>query len=186
MAVNKARPAGNHFNNLGYRDRDMPYYGAESHMDGLCTIGVPQTVQEGTPEEIYVRYIASGPKGNLGRSPEVLGHNTVPLFQDPEMTLGMGSFTAFVFVCLNDQTREGCGQTSLLKGAHHATEKFLRWQRATNGRMGPEGPAGRASTMRRPTAVGSSTCRSPCASSFSTRRPSPRRTAGVGLARSRP
>lgn len=140
VGVNKARAPGDHFNNLGYRDKDMPYYGAESHMDGLCTIAVPQQVQEGSPDEIYKRYIASGPKGDLGRSPDVMGHNMVPLFQDPEMTLGMGSFTTFVFVCLNDQTREGCGQTALLRGAHHATEKFLRWQRETNGCMGPEGP----------------------------------------------
>ncbi len=142
VGVNKVRMPGDHFNNLGYRDRDMPYYGAETHMDGLCTIGVPQTIQDGTPEEIYARYISSGPKGDLGRSADVIGHNTVPLFQDPEMTLGMGSFTAFAFVCLNDQTREGCGQTALLKGAHHATEQFFRWQRKEgNGRMGPEGPA---------------------------------------------
>lgn len=136
----KPRKPGNHFNNLGYRERDQPYYAAESHMDGLCTIGVPQEVQSGTPEEIYRRYVASGPKGDLGRSADVMGHNSVPLFQDPELTLGMGSFTAFVFVCLNDQTREGCGQTALLKGAHHVTERFFRWQRAQNGCIGPEGP----------------------------------------------
>lgn len=138
--ITPVRPPGNHFNNLGYREKDQPYYGAESHMDGLCTIGVPQTVQEGSQEEIYKRYISSGPKGDIGRSPEVMGHNSVPLFEDPDMTLGMGSFTSFVFVCLNDQTREGCGQTALLRGAHHETEKFLQWQRATNDRMGPEGP----------------------------------------------
>lgn len=138
--INRVRKPGDHFNNLGYREKDQPYYAAESHMDGLCTIGVPQEVQEGTPEEIYKRYIASGPKGDLGRSADVMGHNMVPLFEDPEMTLGMGSFTAFVFVCLSDQTREGCGQTTLLKGAHHATEKFFRWQRARNGCIGPEGP----------------------------------------------
>ena len=28
----KQREPGQHFNNLGYRDRDMPYYGAESCM----------------------------------------------------------------------------------------------------------------------------------------------------------
>lgn len=136
----KPRQPSDRFNNLGYRERDQPYYAAESHMDGLCTIGVPQEVQSGTPEEIYARYVASGPKGDLGRSADVMGHNSVPLFQDPELTLGMGSFTAFVFVCLNDQTREGCGQTALLKGAHHATERFFRWQRAENGCIGPEGP----------------------------------------------
>ena len=140
VGANRVRKPGNHFNNLGYREKDMPYHGAESHMDGILTIRVPQQVQKGTPEEIYARYIASGSKGDLGRSPEVMGHNSVPLFEDPEMTLGMGSFTAFVFVCLSDQTREGCGQTALLRGAHHVTEKFLRWQRASNGCMGPEGP----------------------------------------------
>ena len=129
-----------HFNNLGYRERDMPYFGAQSHVDGSCTIATPQEVQTGTPQEIYTRYIASGPKGNLGRSPDVMGHNMVPLFMDPEMTLGLGSFTAFVFVCLSDQTEEGRGQTALLKGAHHAVEKFFRYQRDANNHLGVEGP----------------------------------------------
>ncbi|MDP6916887.1 MAG: hypothetical protein QF895_02905, partial [SAR86 cluster bacterium] len=137
--IKQAQP-GEHFNSLGYKDKDMPYYGAQVHMDGSQTINVPQEVQEGTEEEIYYRYIASGPKGDLGRSPDVMGHNMVPLFQDPEMTLALGSFTAFVFVCLNDQTEEGRGQTSLLKGAHHEMEKFFRWQYETNGHLGPEGP----------------------------------------------
>ena len=140
VGVNKVRKPGDHFNNLGYREKDQPYFSAESHMDGLCTIGVPQERQAGTPDEIYSRYVASGPKGDLGRSADVIGHNSVPLFEDPEMTLGMGSFTAFVFVCLNDQTREGRGQTALLRGAHHVTEKFFRWQRSVNGCIGPEGP----------------------------------------------
>ena len=140
IGVNKRSEPGDHFNNLGYRDRDMPYYGAQTHMDGLITIAAPQEVQEGTPEEIYHRYFASGPKGDLGRSPDVMGHNMVPMFQDPEMTLGNGSFTAFVFVCLNDQSVEGCGQTALLRGAHHAVERFFRGQYAANGHLGPEGP----------------------------------------------
>ena len=131
---------GDHFDSFGYREKDQPYYAAELHMDGLCTIAIPQEVQQGTPEEIYRRYIASGPKGDLGRSPEIMGHNMVPLFMDPEMTLAIGSFTAFVFVCLNDQTREGCGQTALLRGAHHASERFFQWQRAQNDHIGPEGP----------------------------------------------
>ena len=129
-----------HFNSLGYRDQDMPYYGAQTHVDGNITIRAPQEVQQGTPEEIYLRYFANGPKGDLGRSPEVIGHNMVPMFEDPAMTLGLGSFTAFVIVCLNDQTVEGCGQTALLKCAHHSVERFFRYQYETNGRLGPEGP----------------------------------------------
>jgi hypothetical protein len=140
VGVRKRSEPGEHFNNLGYREKDQPYYAAESHMDGLCTISAPQEVQDGSDDEIYRRYIASGPKGDLGRSADVMGHNMVPLFEDPEMTLGMGSFTAFAFVCLSDQMTEGCGQTALLKGAHHATEKFFQWQRETSDRVGPEGP----------------------------------------------
>lgn len=128
------------FNNLGYRDCDMPYYGAQSHVDGSCTIAIPQDVQEGCTHEVYRRYIASGPKGDLGRSADVIGHNMVPLFQDREMTLGLGSFTSFVFVCLNDQSVPGRGQTALLRGAHHAVEEFFQWQRSVNGRIGVEGP----------------------------------------------
>ena len=140
VGVRKVSQPGEHFNNVGYRDKDMPYYGAETHMDGSITISAPQEVQEGTREEIYHRYFASGPKGDLGRSPDVMGHNMVPMFEDPEMTLGLGSFTSFVFVCLNDQTVEGCGQTALLRGAHHATERFFRMQRDINNHLGPEGP----------------------------------------------
>jgi len=140
VGVRKASKPGDYFNNVGYRDKDMPYYGAETHMDGSITITAPQEPQQGTPEEIYKRYFAAGPKGDLGRSPDVMGHNMVPMFEDPEMTLGLGSFTAFVFVCLSDQTVEGCGQTALLRGAHHAVEKFFRMQRDTNNCLGPEGP----------------------------------------------
>ena len=131
---------GDRFTNLGYRDKDLPYYGAGTHMDGSITIAAPQAVQEGTPEEIYARHFATGPKGDLGRSPEVMGHNMVPMFEDPAMTLGLGSFTAFAFICLNDQTGEGRGQTAVLRGAHHAMEKFFRMQYETNGHLGPEGP----------------------------------------------
>ena len=140
IGINNVRKPGEPFNNLGYREKDQPYFSSESHIDGSMTIGVPQEVQQGTPDEIYKRYIASGPKGDLGRSADVVGHNMVPMFEDPEMTLGLGSFTAFCFVCLNDQTREGCGQTALLPGAHHAVEKFLQWQYETNGHVGVEGP----------------------------------------------
>ena len=140
VGVRPVSAPGDHFNNLGYRERDMPYYAAEPHVDGSMTIRIPQEVQEGTLEEIYRRYIASGPNGDLGRNPEVIGHNMVPMFEDPAMTLGLGSFTAFVFVCLNDQTVEGRGQTALLRGAHHAVERFFRWQRDVNNHLGVEGP----------------------------------------------
>ncbi len=140
VGIREVSEPGEHFSNVGYREKDLPYYAAETHVDGNLTIKIPQERQEGTPEEIYKRYIASGPNGDLGRSPDVIGHNMVPLFEDPEMTLGLGSFTSFVFVCLTDQTVEGCGQTAVIPGGHHAVERFFRMQRDTNGHLGPEGP----------------------------------------------
>ncbi|MDP6265096.1 MAG: hypothetical protein QGG98_07610 [Pseudomonadales bacterium] len=140
VAITKISKPGDNFVPLGYRDRDVPYFGASIHMDGSITIASPQEVQDGTPEEIYLRHIASGPRGDLGRSPEVTGHNMGVLFQDPEMTLSLGSFTAFAFVALNDQSVEGSGQTAVIPGAHHAMEEFFRWQYETNGHLGPEGP----------------------------------------------
>ena len=140
VGVNERREPSDSYVPVGYRDRDLPYYGAELHMDGAITIAPPQQPMAGSPDEVYRRYFASGPRGDLGRSAAVMGHNMTPMFQDPEMTLGLGSFTAFLFVCLNDQMVEGRGQTAVLPGSHHAVERFFRWQRSVNGRVGPEGP----------------------------------------------
>ncbi len=140
VAVREFSEPSQQFNNVGYRDEETPYFGASIHMDGLLSINAPQEIQHGSPQEIYNRYIASGPKGDLGRSPEVLGHNLVPLFQDPATTLSIGSFTALVFVSLSDQTKEGSGQTGVLKGAHHPMEEFFKWQKQQGSLLGPEGP----------------------------------------------
>ena len=51
VGVIKVTEPGDHFNNVGYRDKDMPYYGAQTHMDGNITITAPQEVQQGTAEE---------------------------------------------------------------------------------------------------------------------------------------
>jgi hypothetical protein len=138
--VNRVAEPSDRFGSMGYRDRDVPYFGAQLHMDGAITIAPPQEVMRGSHDEIYSQYFASGPRGDLGRSAEVMGHNMTPLFQDPAMTLGLGSFTSFLFVCLNDQMVEGCGQTSVLPGSHHAVERFFRWQRSVDNCIGPEGP----------------------------------------------
>ena len=128
------------FNERGYRDMDMPYYGAVLHVDGQISVPPPQEPITVTPEEIYLKQIATLRNGHLGRSADVIGRNMVPLFMDPAMTLAIGNFTAFVIVCLNDQMKPGCGQTSVLQGAHHAAEKFFQWQRSVNDHLGAEGP----------------------------------------------
>jgi hypothetical protein len=140
IAFRKPAPPSAHFNSLGYRDRDMPYWGSNLHAEGLCSMAVPQEVHEGTPDEIYRRFVALGPKGDLGRSPDVIGANAVPLFEDPDMTIACGNISLFVFACLSPQTEPGWGQTALLPRSHHSLARFFRWQRETNGRLGPEGP----------------------------------------------
>jgi hypothetical protein len=151
----KSEADGN-FGPVGYRDSDIPYYGANTRecaslchhmsrlamrpcrcsdtrrqmcadMDGICTImsGIPQdpaTVAGLTHDEKYRHYVNAGMdprtggkeplnagktdlpcdgKPEPGRSCEVVGENGgVPLFSDPGCTLGIGSFTAFVFACL--------------------------------------------------------------------------------------
>ena len=47
VGVLKQSEPGEHFNNVGYRDKDMPYFGTQIHMDGSQTIAAPQEVQEG-------------------------------------------------------------------------------------------------------------------------------------------
>ncbi|GIT38884.1 MAG: hypothetical protein Ct9H300mP8_00800 [Gammaproteobacteria bacterium] len=51
-------------------------------------------------------------------------------------------------MCLNDQTVEGRDKLPCY-AAPHATEKFFRGNK-TNGKLGPEGPAGQGSTTKRP------------------------------------
>jgi hypothetical protein len=136
----RGQTPGEHFGLLGYRDKDIPYYAADLHIDGQAVYTPPQEPVEGTPEEIYQRYISTGRTGAIGRSADNIGINYSPLFHDPEMTNSLGGFTAFLFVCLSDQTVPGGGQTCLLRGGHHVSEQFLRWQYGIDGRLGNEGP----------------------------------------------
>ena len=58
----------------------------------------------------------------------------------PEKKLSICSFTCFVGVCLSDQSKEGRGNLTVLKGAHHGVQEFFRWQAQQGGTLGPEGP----------------------------------------------
>eukprot|EP01045_Picozoa_sp_COSAG04_P021802 COSAG04_NODE_2380_length_4235_cov_1.534333_6_plen_331_part_00 len=146
--VHPSKPSKSFRTGHGYPDKDMPYGGWTPHCDGLFGAMLPPEVQAGhaevsakyTPQEIYDIIVNAAPRApNIGRSPDVIGTNFVPLFEDPEMTLSLGSFTALVGVCLNDQMTPGAGQLGLLKGGHHATQRFFRKQRASGGIIGPEG-----------------------------------------------
>ena len=140
VGVTKQSAPADHFTPLGYKEKDLPYFGHGMHAEGLFTVAPPQERASGTKEEIYNRMISSGPRGNIGRTADVIGSNTDPLFQDPDMTLSVGSFTAFCIVALNDQMADGVGQTAVVPGGHRVLEAFYRWQHETSGKVGPEGP----------------------------------------------
>ena len=124
----------------GYLEKDEPYYGVNLHLDGQAVFPTPQVPVEGEPDEIYAQYITGGRNGDVGKSPQNIGVNYAPLFHDPDMTNSLGSFTAFLFICLSDQSMPGGGQTNVLKGAHHASEEFFRWQYSQEKRLGIDGP----------------------------------------------
>ena len=63
-----------------------------------------------------------------------------PFYLDPERSLTLGSFTAFVGIAFSDQTEMGCGQLGVRRGFHHDTEQFFRMQRDAGGPIGYEGP----------------------------------------------
>ncbi|MYF29933.1 MAG: hypothetical protein F4169_13950 [Gammaproteobacteria bacterium] len=63
-----------------------------------------------------------------------------PFYMDPERTLTLGTFTAFVGIAFSDQTQMGCGQTGVRRGFHHDMEQFFRMQRDAGGPIGYEGP----------------------------------------------
>ena len=78
--------------------------------------------------------------GNDG-DPRSLGPaGKAPLWQDRERTVAIGSYTALVGVCLNDQSQPGKGQFAVRRGAHEAVEAFFRRQRAAGGPIGGGGP----------------------------------------------
>ena len=63
-----------------------------------------------------------------------------PLWQNQERSLALGTYTALVGVCLNDQMAPAKGQFSVRRGAHEAVEKFFCHQRAKGGPIGGGGP----------------------------------------------
>ena len=75
-----------------------------------------------------------GPGGMRGRNAMNFGINGGVLFQDKECSISTGSFTLFAVVCLNDQTTPGCGQFTVLRGSHHAMEKFYQMQQPRRDR----------------------------------------------------
>jgi len=117
----------------GVRDKDIPNFGFAPHLDGQWAGSLPRNQNE-------VDDWQSPRTGHFGTGDaRARGGNNTPFFQDPACRLSLGSFTAFVGVCLNDQSEFGRGNLAVLRGAHHAVQDFFRMQRDPGGVVGPEG-----------------------------------------------
>ncbi len=110
-------------------------YAPKAHVDGgwagLCPMPRSEILASGETLETWGR---AGDPRSMGPA------GGAPLWQDRERTLAIGSYTALVGVCLNDQRRPGKGQFAVRRGAHEAVEAFFRRQRADGGPLGGGGP----------------------------------------------
>ena len=117
------------------RHKASAQYAPRAHVDGgwagLCPVKRSAILAAGETLETWG---SDGDPQSMGPA----GH--APLWQDRQRTLAIGSYTALVGVCLNDQLRPGKGQFAVRRGAHEAVEAFFRKQRAKGGPIGGGGP----------------------------------------------
>jgi len=110
-------------------------YAPSAHVDGgwagLCPVTQSEILASGQSLHTW------GSNGD----PQSMGPaGGAPLWQNRDRTVAIGSYTALVCVCLNDQTKPGKGQFSVRRGAHEAVEAFFRSQRDAGGPIGGGGP----------------------------------------------
>lgn len=107
----------------------------QAHVDGgwagLCPMSRSEILASGETLETWG---ADGDPKSMGPA------GGAPLWQDREKTVAIGSYTALVGVCLNNQLKPAKGQFSVRRGAHEAVETFFQQQRAQGGPLGGGGP----------------------------------------------
>ena len=106
------------------------------HVDGSWSGAIPDSAAEIEP--LTGRPL--NPIPYFGENDDRRGSNDGQLWQDPDRTISLGSYSALVGVALNDQSVPGRGQFAVLKGMHETVESAFRLQRDTGGVIGPEGP----------------------------------------------
>ncbi|MYD44307.1 MAG: hypothetical protein F4W90_10520 [Gammaproteobacteria bacterium] len=124
-----------HFADAVVRRPVTSVFHPQAHVDGgwagLCPMSRSEIEAAGETLETW------GSNGD----PQSMGPaGGAPLWQDRERTVAIGSYTALVGVCLNDQTQPAKGQFSVRRGAHEAVEAFFRHQRDLGGPIGGGGP----------------------------------------------
>ena len=117
--------------------------GEMGHIDGMMA-PPPQYYPQSVEDIVVLGKDPNDPEA-MHRYMSHLDHTVqnpmgTPFYMDPERTLTLGTFTAFVGIAFSDQTQMGCGQTGVRRGFHHDMEQFFRMQRDAGGPIGYEGP----------------------------------------------
>ena len=124
-----------HFSDAVVRNRTTAATHPRAHVDGgwagLCPLKRSEILAAGERLETWG---SNGDPRSMGPA------GGAPLWQDRQRTLAIGSYTALVGVCLNDQRQPGKGQFSVRAGAHEAVQAFFRRQRDKGGPIGGGGP----------------------------------------------
>ena len=120
---------GDRISESGYRERDIPFFGWQGHLDGLWNgaAGVHQDTSRDMTEEEFERWNRPQARNGIRKTYD-------------EVNTSVANFTCLVGIPLSDQMHEGCGNLGLLRGAHHEIETFFTKQRELGGRLGPDGP----------------------------------------------
>lgn len=107
----------------------------QAHVDGGWSGLCPQK-----KSEIFASGQSLETWGSAGDPKSMGPAGGAPLWQDRARTVAIGSYTALVGVCLNDQLAPSKGQFSVRRGAHEAVERFFCRQRSRGGPIGGGGP----------------------------------------------
>lgn len=105
------------------------------HVDGSWGGKIPTRAEDVDP----VKGRPRDPAKYYGENEDLRGTNDGQLWLDPDRRISLGSYTALVGVCLNDQTKPGAGQFGVMKGLHEEVEKVFQHQRDSGSVIGPDG-----------------------------------------------
>ena len=107
----------------------------QAHVDGgwsgLCPTKVSEILASG---QTLATWGQNGDPKSMGPA------GGAPLWQDRERRLALGTYTALVGVCLNDQIAPLMGQFAVRRGAQESVERFFCSQRDQGGPIGGGGP----------------------------------------------
>jgi hypothetical protein len=106
------------------------------HVDGSWSGEIPSRAEE---IDVEKGRPLDAPK-YFGENDDRRGTNDGQLWLDPDRRISLGSYSALVGVCLNEQLSPGNGQFSVLKGMHHDVKAAFKMQRRAGGVIGSEGP----------------------------------------------